>query len=82
MTSSVRFSAGLMPKAGAACAMRSGRGREARFRSGDWVRGPPPGLLREITPFSEKNLLPITHEALHQMRRSRLSSASLDSTAM
>ena len=38
MMSSVRFSAGLTPKAGAACAMRSGRGSDARFRSGDWVR--------------------------------------------
>ena len=35
MRSSVRFSAGLMPKAGAACAIRSGRGMDARFRSGD-----------------------------------------------
>ena len=81
MRSSVRFSDGLTPKAGAAWVIRSGRGSDARFRSGDWVRGPPPGLLREITPFSEKNLLPITHEALHQRRRSRLSRASLDSTA-
>ena len=81
MISSVRFSDGLMPKAGAACAIRSGWGRDARFRSGDWVRGPPPGLLRETTPFSEKKLLPITHEVQDQRRRSRLASASLDSTA-
>ena len=81
MMSSARFSAGLTPKAGAARAIRSGRGRDARFRSGDWVRGPPPGLLRETTAFSEKWLLPITHEVEHQRRRSRLSRAFLDSTA-
>ena len=40
-----------------------------------------PGLLREITPSSEKYLLPITHEALHRRRTYRLSSAFLDSTA-
>ena len=62
MKSSVRFSEVLTSKAGVVCAIRSGRGSDARFRSGDWVRGPPLGLLREITPFSEKNLLPITHE--------------------
>ena len=81
MRSRVRFSEGLTPKAGATCTIRSGRGRDARFRSGDSVRGPPPGLAREMTPSSEKNLLPITHEVEHQRRRSRLSSASLDSTA-
>ena len=35
MRSSVRFSEGLTPKAGAACAIRSGRGSDARFRSSD-----------------------------------------------
>ena len=81
MKSSVRFSDGLTPKAGAACAIRSGLGMEARLRSGDWERGPPPGLLRETTPFSEKNGLPITNDVQRQRRRSSLSSASLDSTA-
>ena len=80
MRSSVRFSEELMPKAGAACTIRSGSGSEARFRSGDWVRGPPPGLLREITAFSEKKLLPMTHETERQGRPPP-SSASLDSTA-
>ena len=67
MRSSVRFSDGLTPKAGAACAMRSGSGIDARFRSGDWVRVfVPPGLLRETTPFSEKNGLPITNDVQRQ----------------
>ena len=42
--SNVRFSDGLTPKAGADCAMRSGSGMDARFRSGDWAPGPPPRL--------------------------------------
>ena len=79
--SSVRFSDGLMPKAGAAFTMRSGRGSDARFRLGDSVRSLPPGLPWELTVSSVKNLLPITHEVQHQRRRSRLSSAPLDSTA-
>ena len=79
--SSVRFSEGLTPKAGAPFTIRSGRGSDARFRSGDSVRGPPPGLARELMAPREKNLLPITHEVQHQRRRSRFSRASLDSTA-
>ena len=39
--SSVRFSDGLMPKVGAACTIRSGRGMEARFRLGDSVKSLP-----------------------------------------
>ncbi len=71
-----------MPKADAASTIRSGRGMEARLRSGDSVRGLPPGLPWELTASSVKNLLPITHEVQHQRRMSRLSSAPLDSTAM
>ena len=52
MRSSVRFSDGLTPKAGAACATRSGRGSDARLRSGDAVRGPPPGLPWALTVSS------------------------------
>ena len=39
--SSVRFSDGLMPKVGAACTIRSGRGMAARFRLGDSVKSLP-----------------------------------------
>ena len=49
MRSSVRFSEGVMPKADAASTIRSGRGMEARLRSGDSVRGLPPGLPWELT---------------------------------
>lgn len=36
-------------------------GGEGRlWRSGDWLRGPPPGLARETTAFSEKKLQPTT----------------------
>ena len=80
MRSSVRFSEGLTPKAGAACTIRSGRGSDARFRSGDAVERLPPGLPCELTSSSVRYVLP-THEYLCQRRRSRLSSASLDSTA-
>ena len=59
----VRFSDGLMPKVGAASTIRSGRGIDARFRSGDSVRGAPPGLPWEMTVSSVRNLLPFTHEA-------------------
>ena len=82
MRSSVRFSAGLTPKAGAACAMRSGRGSDARFRSGDAVRGPPPGLPWPLTVSSVEYESPNSPVGSHQMRRSCLSRASLDSTAM
>ena len=54
---------------------------EARFRSGDSVETLRPGLPWELTCSNVKNLLPTTHEVQHQRRRSRLSSASLDSTA-
>ena len=74
--SSVRFSDGLTPKAGAACAIRSGRGSDARFRLGDSVRSPPLGLPWALTSSSVWYELP-THENLRQRRRSRLSSASL-----
>ena len=80
MRFSVRFSEGLTQTAGAACSMWSGADSEARFHSGDWVRGCPPGLVRENTAFSEKKLLPITHESERQ-RRPSPSNASLDSTA-
>ena len=74
MRSSVRFSDWLTRKAGAACAIRPGSGNRRPLPLRRLIApGPPPGLLREITPFSEKNLLPITHEALHQRRRSRRS---------
>ena len=52
MRSSVRFSDGLMPKVGAACTIRSGRGIDARFRLGDFVRSAPPGLPWELTVSS------------------------------
>ena len=80
MRSSVRFSDGLTPKAGAACAIRSGRGIKARFRPGDSVGSLPPGLPWALTSFSVWYELP-THENLRQRRRSRPSSASLVSTA-
>ena len=80
MRSSVRFSDGLTPKAGAACTIRSGRGIDARFRSGDAVERPPPGLPCELTSSSVRYVLP-THECLCQRRSSRLSRAFLDSTA-
>ena len=78
--SSVRFSDGLMPKAGATCAIRSGWGSEARLRSGDAVERLPPGLPWALTSSSVRYELP-THEYLCQRRRTRLSSASPDSTA-
>ena len=78
--SSVRFSDWLMPNVGAASTIRSGRGIEARFRSGDSVRSPPPELPWVLTSSSVRYELP-THEYLYQRRRSRLSSAFLDSTA-
>ena len=81
MRSRVRFSEGLRPKADAASTIRSGRGIDARVRSGDSVRGPPPGLPWALTSFSVLYELP-THEKLRQRRRSRLARASLVSTAM
>ena len=80
MRSSVRFSDGLTPKAGAACAIRSGRDSDARFRSGEPVERLPPGLPWALTSSSVRYELP-THENLRQRRRSRLSSAFLVSTA-
>ena len=62
--SMVRFSEGVMPKVGTPRAIRSGRGIDARFRSGDSVRGAPPGLPWELTVSSVRNLLPFTHEAV------------------
>ena len=70
----------LAADAGAACAIRSGRGNDARFRSGDAVERLPPGLPCERTSSSVRYVLP-THEYLCQRRRSRLSRAFLDSTA-
>ena len=78
--SSDRFSDGLMPKDGAACAIRLGRGIEARFRSVDAVERLPPGLPCELTSSSVRYVLP-THEYLCQRRRSPLSRAFLVSTA-
>ena len=54
MRYSVRFSDGLTPKVGAACAVRLGRGSDARFRSGDWVRGPPRGAAGDHALRREK----------------------------
>ena len=81
MRASVRFSDGVRPKAGAACTICSGRGVDARFRSGDWAPGPPPGPAREITASSKKHLLPTTEEDGRHWRMSGRPSASLDSTA-
>ena len=81
MRSRVRFSERLRPKAGAVSTIRSGWGMEARFRSGDSGEYLLLGLPWELTCSSVKKLLPITHEVLHQRRRSRRSSAPLDSTA-
>ena len=80
MRSSVRFSEGVRPKAGAASTTLSGWGMEARLRSGESVERLLPGLPWELTRSSVKKLLPITHEVLHQRRRSRRSRAALDST--
>ena len=60
--SSVRFSDRLTPKAAAACASRSGRGSDARFRLGDSVRSPPPGLPWELTVSSVWYELPTPRE--------------------
>ncbi len=81
MRSSVRFSDGLTPKAGAACAMRPERGSDARLRSGYWVLGPPPRLPWALTASSVEYESPNSPVGSHQTRRSRLSSAFLDSTA-
>ena len=69
-----------MPKAGAACTMRSGSGIEARLRLVDSVKRALLGLPWELTSSSVRYVLP-TYEYLCQRRRSRLSSAFLDSTA-
>ena len=54
-----------MPKVGAACTIRSGRGIDARFRLGDSVRGTPPRLPWELTVSRVKNLLPNIHVGSH-----------------
>ena len=41
-----------MPKVGAAWTIRSGSGIDARFRLGDCMRSPPPGLPWVLTAFS------------------------------
>ena len=53
MKSSVRFSDGLMPKAGVACTICSRRGSEARFRPGDSVRD---AFGRQVVPMARRQV--------------------------